>query len=118
MEAEIVAAVPSRDAEAASEGLYPYGAAITGVLNQGERSSHPLYLEAGYTYVLGGSCDADCTDMDLALLEDGMTIVEDVELDALPVAMVVVVASRSYELVVSMPGCTVDPCGYRVQAYR
>jgi len=107
----------NRDAEAFQQGLAPAGAAITGRLAEDQDYVHDITLQAGRAYVLAGSCDGACSDMDLAVSEMGVVITSDEGLDAEPAVTVVVLTSGTYQLHVMMPGCT-GTCEYRVQAYQ
>lgn len=66
-------------------------AAVTGYFLAGER--------------IWGSCDGDCLDLDIQLLDaDGELVDQDVEMDANPV--VVAPAEGPYTLVISLPHCS------------
>lgn len=109
---------PSRDLEAATFGLRPHGDPILGSLLEGEERTHSIFLQEGVRYVVGGSCDPYCHDLDLALSWAGVLIVVDFEVRAVPGLDVIAPRSGTYDLTVSMPGCPDGPCAYRVQAYR
>ncbi|HSJ25895.1 MAG TPA: CHAT domain-containing protein [Longimicrobiales bacterium] len=111
-------AAPSRDAEAATLGLVPYGSAITGSLGYGESTVHNVRLEGGATFIIAGSCDAACNDLDLAVSEMGVIRVQDVDVDAEPVLTAPVLATGTYQLIVSMAQCNAPSCAYRVQVYH
>ncbi|MGD2070640.1 MAG: CHAT domain-containing protein [Gemmatimonadota bacterium] len=107
-----------RDAEARELGLGPVGQPITGRLSSGQTVTHDLTLQAGSVYVIGGSCDGACEDLDLGLSELGTLIAIDEQIDAEPVLTITVIATNAYQLHVSMPSCRQATCQYRVQAYR
>lgn len=109
---------PSRDAEAAQLGLSRYGSPIVGTLRPGGSVVHDVRLEAGLTYVIGGSCDQACGDLDLLISEQGVVRFQDVEPDAMPVLMTPVLVTGTYQLTVQMASCAATACGYRVQVYR
>jgi hypothetical protein len=112
-------AIPSRDAEAAAQGLSPYGPAVFGMLGQGGSIVHPVALEGGATYVIAGSCDDSCSDLDLAVSEMGVVKFKDDGPDAIPAMQVPVIGTGTYQLTVTMSGCSSrGQCGYRLQVYR
>lgn len=107
-----------RDAEARELGLGPVGRPVTGRLSSGQTVTHDITLQAGSVYVIGGSCDGACDDLDLGLSELGTLIAIDEQIDAEPVLTITVIATNVYQLHVSMPSCREATCAYRVQAYR
>ncbi len=113
-----VASPMNRDAEARQLGLVPAGSALTGRLAEGGEQVYDLPLQAGNTYVIAGSCNGACEDLDLAMSEVGNVIAVDDQLDAEPVVTLVVLVTATYQLHVTMPGCAAGSCAYRVQPYR
>lgn len=88
-----------------------------GLAARGERRV-PITLRAGQDYRIFGVCDADCTDLDLRLLEGGATpISEDIASDDVPVLSVRPRVTGQYVIQVLMPGCASAPCYFAVNVY-
>jgi hypothetical protein len=100
----------------ATRGMRPVGEPFTGELAGSASARRRFSLEAGRTYALTGSCDADCRDLDLRLLgPDGTEVNADVETDAHPLVLVVPRASGVYEVRAYMADCRVLTCTFIVQ---
>jgi hypothetical protein len=113
-----VAPPPSRDDEAAASNLRPYGRPITGSLGRGMEIVHNITLEAGMPYVIAGSCDGNCDELNLAISSNGQVLERNTVVDARPVVTVVVFLSGTFQVTVGMGECAREQCSYRVQAYR
>lgn len=109
---------PSRDQEAANLGLSRYGSPQSGSLAPGQEVVHDVALEGGQSFIVAGSCDANCSNLDLRISEQGVTKVQDATYDRLPSMLVVVLYPGTYQLTVSMSNCAASTCAYRVQVYR
>ncbi len=91
---------------------------VTGNLQQGEDSEFELQLEAGKTYIIVGVCDGDCSDLDMALTTaSGEDVSSDYEEDDVPMVTVEVPRNATYNLMVRMAACSVEPCGYGVGVF-
>lgn len=98
------------------EGLSPAGEMHSGTLDEGDSDEVELRLEAG-DYMIVGACDHDCSDLDLALLQNGEEIESDYELDDTPVLVVEVPKRTTYTLRVDMATCSEAPCRYGVRVF-
>ncbi len=89
-----------------------------GLPSRGERRV-PITLRAGQEYRIFGVCDADCTDLDLRLLEGGgaTPISEDLAANDVPLLAVRPRATGQYIIQVLMPGCANAPCYFAVNVY-
>lgn len=97
----------------ANEGFALQGSYRAGALRNGAEETVPVELQAGVSYAIMGVCDADCSDMDLILNDpSGMPIEQDIAADDVPIVAVEVTRSGTYQLRVTMPACSVEPCGY------
>lgn len=96
-----------------SAGTHP----MVGLLAGGTRAYVELELEAGREYLISGACDEDCDDLDLVLrAEEGDVLVQDDEVDDVPIITFTPAASGRYLLGVGMIDCETELCyfGYRV----
>jgi hypothetical protein len=83
-----------------------------GALRQGQTMTYTLTLERNREYVLAGSCDTDCSDLDVALGEsDGSEVVADRGADDQP-SIVVRGHGGTHTVRVTMARCSVGPCRY------
>jgi hypothetical protein len=109
---------PDRDLEAANAGVWPDRDPLLGGIFQGEEHRHALFLDGGVRYIIAGSCDALCSDLDLELTWNGMSVALDQDVDPLPVLDFIPGVAGLYELDVRMHACSDGPCTYRIQVYR
>ncbi len=108
------------DAAAASlaEAGFRGGALHHGTLvDEGsERIKMPISGSSSTEFKLVGVCDADCSDIDLVLLDgQGRTVESDLLADDVPI--VGATGAGSYTAEVRMVACTANPCRYAVQAF-
>lgn len=102
------------------------GETLEGRLNQQDTAAHEILLEQGYEYRFAGSCDGDCTELELFLWAPGGS--EPVAQDSSAMAQTpansrpnityVPTESASFSLVVRMWACSRDPCTYTVEVTR
>ena len=90
---------------------------VSGDLREGEDEEFELELEAGKTYIIMAVCDGDCSDLDLALTSSGQDVDSDYEPDDVPMVMVEVERSATYNLKVEMATCSVEPCAFGVAVF-
>jgi S1-C subfamily serine protease len=87
----------------------------TGALRTRQSHTIPVTLDRGMKYTVLGTCDRDCTDLDLAIRQiDGTVVSEDVEADDVPIVSVTVGRSGTFHILVTMAACSVEPCWYGV----
>jgi hypothetical protein len=85
----------------------------TGELAQAQEEDTTAELDRGRTYVVLGVCDADCTDLDLRLLDASRKEIDrDVEVDDNPAVAVAPLRSESYTVRAIMASCKKAPCRY------
>lgn len=90
-----------------------------GALQVDEWESFPFRLEAGEHAVVLAACDADCYDLDVAVLSpSGDTLALDDALDAWPIAALRAPETGEYTMAVLLFECEVEPCWYAAQAFR
>lgn len=84
-------------------------------LNQGEHAEFLVRLKAGTTYGMAAFCDADCSDLDVAVFSDGVEpVAQDVEGDDHPALSIVVTGTGVFRIRVTMASCATEPCVYGV----
>jgi hypothetical protein len=90
----------------------------TGALDNGEVEMVQLDLAVGMEYQIMGTCDQDCTDLDLTLYDGNGNVVDsDLMDDDVPIVTVTVGRSGSFRLRVSMAACSQEPCRYGIGAF-
>ena len=74
-------------------------------------------LRRGTTYAALGTCDEDCSDLDLGVLDGRKQLIgSDVEDSDYPTVSVTVQTSGAFYVRVVMAKCRVEPCRYAVSA--
>jgi hypothetical protein len=75
-------------------------------------------FQSHHNEVILGVCDAGCSDIDLMLIDAaGRMIAQDILEDDVPILTPEITASGTYGLRVTMPACSVDPCGYAIAIF-
>ena len=101
-----------------SKGVLPQQTTI-GLLPAGGNVFLEVNLRAGVDYMVVGTCDYDCSDMDLAAYTGaGTSLASDVELDDVPVVSFRAETSGPYLIEISMPGCDADTCYFGFRVYN
>jgi hypothetical protein len=86
-----------------------------GSLQSGRQMLFPVELAVGADYMVVGFCDADCTDMDLTVLDPfGEEMESDLLPDAQPILMVRPEVRGMFQIRVDMVGCESEPCAFAV----
>lgn len=89
---------------------------LEGALSDGGVRVHTVSLVQGVRYSIGGTCDSDCTDLDLYLLAaNGSELTRDTGTSATPRLDFTPPTSGNYAIRVRMASCTISPCGYTVR---
>ena len=121
LDARVEIAAQAKDPDLGAEenelmGVGPLNEPQHGMLRMGEHSVISIELMEGFGYSIQGSCDADCSDMDLTLMDPVQRVVlaEDDDLDAVPVISFVPSRSGEFDVLVSVPSCSIEPCGWDV----
>lgn len=118
-ERQLRAQISQADAAARSEGFRRVMGPEMDALGDGASERYTLQLQAGRDYVIHGVCDADCSDLDLKILdENGRMISEDASTDDQPVVTVTPRWTGRFELEVAMFACAEAPCYYAVSVYE
>lgn len=92
---------------------------VTGDLDDGDNSVISMTLRKGFKYMLVGTCDADCEDLDFFLYDPAQTLLADEqEVDDLPVLVYSPPETMDVTLRVRMYACNVEPCSYGVAVFR
>src|SRR5262245_36494715 len=86
----------------------------TGSLYEDEEATFSVWLVAGTEYAIRGTCDDDCTDLDLELKRNARAVDRDFTRDDVPEVSVRPGTSGWYQVRVVMASCTVAPCRYAV----
>ncbi len=93
---------------------------VVEMLNQGD--THVIEYEfdtPGVRVALVGVCDLDCHDLDLGVYDEyGQEIAVDVQGDDRPEVNIDIREPGILEVHVYMAACSVEPCGFAVQAYQ
>lgn len=91
---------------------------LIGELEPGDTDGFEVDLVRGVEYLIVGVCDADCSDIDLAVYDEDDDLVDaDTESDDAPVIQFEAYANTTVWVEVSMAGCYADTCAHGVQAY-
>lgn len=101
----------------AVDGFRPTHEVEAGALDDGQETSFSVWLEPGTTYVLRGTCDRDCSDLDLELTRNGRIVDSDVALDDVPEVWARPARAGWYHVRVIMAACSIEPCGYAVGTF-
>lgn len=80
--------------------------------------TYNVRLQAGMSYAIVGTCDEDCTDIDLGLYNTyGELLVRDVKQDDTPILLFNPQETDVYQLKVAIPNCRATSCIYGVGVY-
>jgi hypothetical protein len=91
---------------------------VSGDLRTGQDEQFELELEGGKTYIIVGVCDGDCSDLDMALTTAaGADVSSDFQDDDVPMVTVEVERGATYNLMVRMAACSVEPCAFGVGVF-
>ena len=91
---------------------------VTGSLFEGGRDTVRMPLRAGRAYAATATCDEDCSDIDLELLDPyGNVVSRDFRRDDVPVVMVTPRIDGAYRVRVIMAGCGQEPCRYALGVF-
>ncbi len=105
-------------ARAASRGYSMTPQYYYGRLRDGRSEVLNLNLSASQEYVIVAACDADCSDVDLALYEsDGRVVTSDLRSDDLPVIEVPSGHGGTHPVKISMANCVSNPCRYEIAVF-
>ena len=74
----------------------------TGTLRADDNITMIVSLEGGVRYRIAGQCDNDCSDLDLQVSRDGRKIVEDLEVDDVPVVTLTPPTDGNYDVKVPL----------------
>lgn len=88
-----------------------------GSLNEDQRTTFSVWLEQGTAYEFRGTCDVDCSDLDLELKRNGRVIDSDYAVDDVPEVGVRPTHSGWYQVRVIMASCSLEPCRYAVGTF-
>ncbi len=93
---------------------------IIGTLNDRGASTIEMTFEAAHEYFIVGSCDEDCSDLDLVVYTfgDSNAIARDILDDDHPVLRFSVPRTGHYMMSVQMAKCSEASCFYGVRVYR
>lgn len=83
---------------------------VIGRINEGASDSWTFTLQAGTTYQVIGTCDSDCSDLDLDILEGTTSVGSDVLDDDVPIVIFVAARTATYTVKVIMAACSSQPC--------
>ena len=90
---------------------------VTGALHSYARDTVQVRLRAGLTYAIAATCDQDCSDIDLELIDPSGRVVSDLRPDDVPVVIAYPVTGGTYRVRVVMASCSVGPCRYAVGVF-
>jgi hypothetical protein len=90
----------------------------TSNLGAGETRSITVTLRAGKTYIIVGTCDQDCSDLDLRLYDStGSLLTSDEQDDDKPVVSVTPSRTADFTVKVVMAHCSREPCYFGTQIF-
>jgi hypothetical protein len=100
-------------------GFSPLGDdVIAPVRLQSEGHRQTIRLQSGRPYIFQGSCDQDCSNVDMELLDArGQSVVSDVALDDRPVLRYTPTRTGDYSVRVWLASCSVEPCYIGLRSY-
>jgi len=102
-------------AELAKQGYQRTHGFRISALDQAGKAEFVVRLKAGTTYAIGGFCDDDCSDLDLAVFTDGADpAVQDVLADDHPAVDLEVTSTGVFRVRVTMASCANQPCVWGV----
>jgi serine/threonine-protein kinase len=88
-------------------------------LAEGKNNTVEFTLEEGVKYTLMGACDRDCSDIDIALLDEASNeIAADVLADDYPTIVTTPGQSGRFFMTITMADCAASTCVYGVGVYR
>jgi S1-C subfamily serine protease len=88
------------------------------LLTSGESDMVTITLEAG-NYFVSGVCDDDCIDLDLAVYDENLELLNsDSEIDPDPVVSFTVENSTQHSIEATMYECATDSCLYAIELYK
>jgi hypothetical protein len=92
------------------------GGPIYGRLSKDATESHEMSVVGGNDYAIMGSCDNDCSNLDLKVYDTAGTMqMQDVANDDTPVLTFTANSTGRYRIEVVMSACSRNPCFYGVQ---
>jgi hypothetical protein len=105
----------------APQGFAPVGWGRSGVLIMASADSLMVHLAAGGPYLLVGSCDQDCTRLELAVSRSGhYDVGADRDNGTVPLVRIdsVPPGGADYRVRVRMGACWVSPCWWGVEVFE
>lgn len=88
-----------------------------GNLPNGRATEFSMNIAAGTQVLIAGFCDEDCTDLDMRITQNGNTLGEDFLDDDAPMVTLTNWKGGTVTVRIEMPGCSVDPCAFRVLVF-
>lgn len=90
----------------------------TSKLNAGQAESLTLTLQVGKTYMIVGTCDQDCNDLDLRVYDStGRLLTADEAIDDKPMVSVTPTQTASFTVKAVMVRCSRAPCYFGTQIF-
>jgi hypothetical protein len=110
----------ARFMEATTRGRYtPVPPDRTGILGAHGRAYVPIQLEGGHSYLFQATCDAACTDLDMAIVTPAEEeLASDDELDNTPQIFWHAPVRQVFRVLITMTRCEARSCEYRLSLYR
>lgn len=87
---------------------------IIGRMDDDASDSWTLTLTGGMTYQIIGACDADCSDLDIEVMEGEKVITRDVLVDDVPIVTFSVASTTAIKIKVIMAACSSEPCFFGI----
>lgn len=102
----------------AGQGFQAVGFRHSGALSEGASERVTLHVASG-EYILAGTCDEDCTDLDLRVYNaQGALLDSDTEPDDVPMLAWNLSQGATLSVEVSMFACSIAPCRYGLLLVR
>jgi S1-C subfamily serine protease len=91
----------------------------TGSAGRAQGNAYDFQLEKGVAYLITARCDADCSNVDLGVYDQGEHLLQsDTDDDDYPTISFVPQDSGTYRVAVRVAACSSEPCAYGVAVYR
>ncbi len=103
----------------AAEGYQPRQEHVVGSVELGETVTQSIRLGNGGNYMVIAVCDADCSDVDLAVYDSERKLVgSDNDESDVAIAQVATAAAGGFTAEVTMYSCAVSPCFYGLGVFE
>ena len=115
---ELAGQLAHAEPEVRSEGFMFVAGPFAGALAQQRARQININLRAGQEYRFVGTCDSNCSDMDLRLFDpNGQQVAQDTANDTTPMLRVRAATTGPHRVEVAMYRCSATECWYAFNVY-